>query len=173
VAERLRGILLDRSAEAIAPETEALLILAARRQHVDHVIRPALTRGMAVICDRFSDSTMAYQGYARGLDLRLLRTMNEWATGSLTPHLTLLFDVPIGIGLRRRHGHADGQNRLDQETRRFHAKVLAGFHALAQRESRRIKIVDARQSPDSVAAAVETLVLDCLHTSRSTKRRRR
>jgi dTMP kinase len=172
VAERLRGILLDSSAEALAPETEALLMLAARRQHVDHVIRPALTRGMLVLCDRFSDSTMAYQGYARGLDLKLLRTMNEWATGALTPHLTLLFDVPIAIGLRRRHGHAAGQNRLDRETRRFHSKVRAGFHALAKREPRRIKLVDAQQSPDSVAAAVETLVLDWLRTSRSTKRRR-
>jgi dTMP kinase len=172
VAERLRGILLDRSAESLAPETEALLILAARRQHVDHVIRPALARGMLVVCDRFSDSTMAYQGYARGLDLKLLRAMNEAATGALTPHLTLLFDVPISIGLRRR-GQADNQNRLDLESRRFHSKVRAGFHALAKREPRRIKIVDAQPSADSVAATVETLVLDWLRTARSPKRRRR
>lgn len=173
VAERLRGILLDRSAEALAPETEVLLILAARRQHVDHVIRPALARGMLVVCDRFSDSTMAYQGYARGLDLKLLRAMNEVATGSLTPHLTLLFDVPISIGLRRRRGQADGQNRLDLESHRFHAKVRAGFHALAKHEPRRIKIVNAQLSADSVAAAVETLVLDWLRAARSPKRRKR
>ena len=173
VAERLRSILLDRSDEAIAPETEALLILAARRQHVDHVIRPALTRGRLVVCDRFSDSTMAYQGYARGLDLKQLRMMNEWATGGLTPHLTLLFDVPIGIGLRRRRGQAGGQNRLDLETRRFHSDVRAGFHALAKREPRRIKIVDAQPSADSVSAVVESLVLDWLHTTHSPKRRRR
>lgn len=173
VAERLRSILLDRSDEDIAPETEALLILAARRQHVDHVIRPALTRGRLVVCDRFSDSTMAYQGYARGLDLKQLRTMNEWATGGLTPHLTLLFDVPIGIGLRRRRGQAGGQNRLDLETRRFHSDVRAGFHALAKREPRRIKIVDAQPSADSVSAVVESLVLDWLHTTHSPKRRRR
>lgn len=173
VAERLRSILLDRSDEAIAPETEALLILAARRQHVDHVIRPALTCGRVVVCDRFSDSTMAYQGYARGLDLKQLRAMNEWATGGLTPHLTLLFDVPIGVGLRRRRGQADGQNRLDLETRRFHSNVRAGFHALAKREPRRIKIIDAQPSLDSVATTVETLVLGWLRTARSLKQRRR
>ena len=173
VAERLRSILLDRSDEAIAPETEALLILAARRQHVDHVIRPALTRGRVVVCDRFSDSTMAYQGYARGLDVKQLRAMNEWATGGLTPHLTLLFDVPIGVGLRRRRGQAGGQNRLDLETRRFHSNVRAGFHALAKREPRRIKIIDAQPSLESVATTVETLVLDWLRTAYSPKRRRR
>jgi dTMP kinase len=173
IAERLRGILLDRSDEAIAPETEALLILAARRQHVDHVIRPALARGRLVVCDRFSDSTMAYQGYARGLDLKQLRAMNKWATGGLTPHLTVLFDIPIAIGLRRRRGQANGQNRLDLETHRFHSDVRAGFQALAKREPRRIKIVDAQPSPDSVAAAVETLVLDWLQTTHSPKGQRR
>ena len=173
VAERMRGILLDHSAEALAPETEALLILAARRQHVDHVIKPALKRGMLVVCDRFSDSTMAYQGYARGLDLKRLRVMNEWATGALVPHLTLLFDVSISIGLKRRRGHAGGQNRLDLETRRFHADVRAGFLALAMRDPRRIKIIDAKPSLDSVAATVETLVLDWLRTARSPKRPRR
>lgn len=173
VAERLRGLLLDGSAEAVAPETEALLMLAARRQHVDLVIRPALTRGTIVLCDRFTDSTMAYQGYGRGLDLKLLRVMNEWATGKLTPHLTLFFDIPVTTGLRRRHGQPADQNRLDRETSRFHSKVRAGFHALAAREPRRIKIVDARQSPDSVAAAVEILVLDRLQRSRSVRRRSR
>jgi dTMP kinase len=171
VAERLRGILLDSSAEALAPETEALVILAARRQHVDHVIRPALKRGKVVICDRFSDSTMAYQGYGRGLDLKLLRMINEWATDKLTPHLTLFFDIPITIGLRRRHGQAAGRNRLDHEARRFHSKVRTGFHALAKREPRRIKIVDARQPLDSVAAVVEALVLERLKPSRSRRRR--
>src|SRR5574338_235827 len=123
LAEQLRNLLLDKSAETIGPETEAWLILAARRQHVDHVIRPALARGMIVVCDRFSDSTMAYQGYGRGLDLRLLRKMNDWATGKLTPQLTLLFDVPVALGLRRRRGGAATQNRLDRETERFHLKV--------------------------------------------------
>lgn len=173
LAERLRSILLDHSDEVIAPETEALLMLAARRQHIDQVIRPALSRGAIVICDRFSDSTLAYQGYGRGLDLTVLRMINGWVTSKLAPHLTLFFDLPIAVGLRRRHGQAGEQNRLDHEARRFHAKVRAGFQALAEREPRRIKIVDARQSLDSVATAVETLVLGKLKRSSSLRRRPR
>lgn len=170
VAERLRSILLDGSTEAIARETEALLILAARRQHVDHVIKPALIRGMIVVCDRFSDSTIAYQGYARGLDLKLLRAMNDWATSKLAPHLTILFDIPVAIGLRRRQGQGATQNRLDREAERFHKKVRAGFLTLARCEPRRIKVVDARHSPDFVAATVETFVLDWLRTRRARNR---
>ena len=161
-AERLRSILLERSGEAMAPETETLVILAARRQHADQVIRPALARGTLVVCDRFSDSTMAYQGYARGLDLKILRKMNDWATGGLTPHLTVLFDLPAAAGLTRRRSEALSQNRLDLETERFHTKVRAGFLALAKREPRRIRIIDAHQSPDEIARHVETLVLDRL-----------
>ncbi len=167
VAEQLRAILLDHASEALAPETEALLIFAARRQHVDHVIRPALKRGTVVICDRFADSTMAYQGYGRGLDLTFLRRMHAWTTDKLAPHLTLFFDVPVTIGLRRRHTRAASQNRLDHEAHRFHAKVRAGFHALARREPRRIKIIDARQSPEVVATEVETLVLNRLQRLQS------
>ncbi|MBH0200486.1 MAG: dTMP kinase [Nitrospira sp.] len=166
VAEQLRSILLERSIEPMASETETLIILAARRQHADQVIRPALAHGALVICDRFSDSTLAYQGYARGLDLKLLRTMNDWATGGLTPHLTVLFDLPVTAGLTRRRSEAVSQNRLDLETERFHIKVRAGFLALAKREPRRIKMIDARQSPDAIALQVETLVLDRLGSLR-------
>jgi dTMP kinase len=170
IGERLRAVLLDHSTEPIAPETEAFLILAARRQHVDHVIRPALLQGRIVLCDRFFDSTLAYQGYARGLDLTLLRMMNTWATDNLVPDLTLLFDVPVTTGLRRRHRDAASQNRLDQETERFHRKVRAGFLRLARREPRRIKIVNATQPPDLTGATVEKLVLNWLHTHRLRKR---
>ena len=173
VAERLRNILLDHSAETIAPETEAYLIFAARRQHVDHIIKPALTRGMMVVCDRFSDSTMAYQGYGRGLNLRVLRMMNDWATGKLAPQLTLLFDVPVAVGLSRRRGLAATQNRLDREVERFHRKVRAGFHALARREPRRIMVIDSTQSLESVTHTVEELVLNWLKTSRTGTSRRR
>lgn len=173
LAEQLRNLLLDKSAETIAPETEAWLILAARRQHVDHVIRPALARGMVVVCDRFSDSTMAYQGYGRGLDLRVLRTMNNWATGRLAPQLTLLFDVPVPVGLRRRRSRGTTQNRLDRETEQFHRKVRAGFHALARREPRRIMVIDSTQPLESVAQTVEKLVMTRFKTyPRRTSRRR-
>ncbi|MCA1957907.1 MAG: dTMP kinase [Nitrospira sp.] len=165
IAEQLRHILLRTdSTELLAPETEVLLILAARRQHVAHVIRPALKRGAIVICDRFSDSTFAYQGYGRGLDLKILRRMNDWATGHLSPHLTLLFDLPVAMGLRRR-GTASDSNRLDREAGAFYTRVHAGFHALAKREPRRIVVVDARPSPDVVTAQMETLVFARLRRS--------
>lgn len=173
LAERLRSLLLDHSVETIAPETEAYLIFAARRQHVDHVIKPSLARGMMVVCDRFSDSTMAYQGYGRGLDLRVLRTMNSWATGKLAPQLTLLFDVPVAVGLGRRRGGASTQNRLDREADRFHRKVRAGFHALARREPRRIMLIDSTGPLESVAQTVEELVLNWLKAYRTGTSRRR
>ncbi|MEQ1680262.1 MAG: dTMP kinase, partial [Nitrospira sp.] len=163
----------DHSGETIAPETEAYLIFAARRQHVDHVIKPALARGVTVVCDRFSDSTMAYQGYGRGLDLRILRTMNDWATGKLAPQLTLLFDVPVAVGLSRRRGRATTQNRLDRETERFHRKVRAGFHVLARQEPRRIMVIDSAQPLESVTQTVEELVLNWLKTYRRRTSRRR
>ncbi|OQW35912.1 MAG: dTMP kinase [Nitrospira sp. SG-bin1] len=167
LAERLRSILLDPSAETLAPETEAYLIFASRRQHVDHVIEPALAQGKTVVCDRFSDSTMAYQGYGRGLDLRVLHTMNDWATGKLSPQLTLLFDVPVAVGLRRRRSGAAAQNRLDREAEQFHRKVRTGFQILARREPRRIRVIDAAQSLESVTQTVEKLVLNWLTTYRS------
>ncbi|MEQ1847695.1 MAG: dTMP kinase [Nitrospira sp.] len=173
LAERLRSILLDHSGETIASETEAFLMFAARRQHVDHVIKPALARGVTVVCDRFSDSTMAYQGYGRGLDLRILRTMNDWATGKLAPQLTLLFDVPVAVGLSRRRGRAATQNRLDREAERFHRKVRAGFHVLARQEPRRIMVIDSAQPLESVTQTVEELVLNWLKTYRRRTSRRR
>jgi dTMP kinase len=166
LAERLRGLLLDHSAETIAPETEAWLILAARRQHVDHVIKPALQQGMVVVCDRFSDSTIAYQGYGRGLDLRVLRTMNKWATGNLIPHLTLLFDVPVRIGLTRRRSQRASQNRLDREATQFHQKVRVGFRTLAQQEPRRMVVFDASLPLESVQRNVATVLTHWLKTRR-------
>ena len=173
LAERLRRLLLDHSAETIAPETEAWLILAARRQHVDHVINPALRQGMIVVCDRFSDSTIAYQGYGRGLDLRVLHTMNTWATGKLVPHLTLLFDVPVRIGLTRRRGQRSSQNRLDREATQFHEKVRGGFLTLARQEPRRMVVVDASRPLESVQQHVTTLITSWLKTRRIQQPRQR
>ncbi|MGE0644734.1 MAG: dTMP kinase [Nitrospira sp.] len=173
LAEQVRTLLLNHSKETIAPETEALLILAARRQHVDHVIKPALAQGKTVVCDRFSDSTMAYQGHARGLDLRILRTMNDWATGKLIPDLTLLFDVPVSVGLRRRRGQGSRQNRLDREAERFHKSVRAGFQALAKKEPRRFMMIDASASIESVEREVESRMVNWLTTNYHPKSHRR
>lgn len=170
LAEQLRNVLLANTAEPIAPETEAFVILAARRQHVDQVIAPALRKGTVVLCDRFVDSTLAYQGYARGLDIKTLRAMNAWATGGLAPNLTLLFDLPVPTGLRRRRQDTSGQNRLDREAQRFHQKVRSGFLQLARREPRRIKIVNAAQALDAIGASVSAIVLDWIGTHRTRTR---
>lgn len=172
-AEQLRAVLLKNNSESLAAETEAFVILAARRQHVDHVIAPALQQGAIVICDRFIDSTLAYQGYARGLDLNTLRTMNRWATGGLAPDRTLLFDLPVATGLRRRQRDAAGQNRLDRETKRFHENVRSGFLQLARKEPRRIKLVNAARTPDRIADDVRTLVFDWLERRRPRAGRRK
>jgi dTMP kinase len=148
--------------EPMTPECEAALVFAARAQHVIHLIRPALQEGAVVLCDRFSDSTLAYQGYARGLDLRTLRTLNRFATRGLTPDLTLLFDVPVETGLARRRQHDSEQNRLDRETRLFHARVRKGFLELAARDPHRMKVIDAAVNPDRIALDVATVVIKFL-----------
>lgn len=163
IAESLRNLLLAPTArERLLPETEALVILAARSQHVAQVIRPALEAGHVVLCDRFVDSTLAYQGYGRGLDLRLLKRFSSFASGGLAPGLTLLFDLPVAAGLTRRRKAGAGQNRLDRESAAFHERVRQGFRDLAKKNPRRIVRIDAARPPEHVAAEVERLVLDRL-----------
>jgi len=170
LAEQIRDLLLHpRIAEPISAETEACLILAARAQHVAHVIEPALRAGTVVLCDRFTDSTLAYQGFARGLKLADLRALNHVATRGITPALTLLFDLPVTIGLTRRRREGEPQNRLDREATRFHERVRAGFRTLARREPRRIKILNGRQEPDRLAREVETIVLKSLALVKRTR----
>ena len=162
-AERIREMLLGSpadspSAEPIAPECEASLILACRSQHAARVIKPALREGTVVLCDRFSDSTLAYQGYGRGLDLRVLRDLNRFATAGLTPDLTLLFDLPVPVGLGRRRRKETGQNRLDRESPRFHERVRRGFLDLAAQHPRRIRVLDGRPDPETIAMQVRSIV---------------
>jgi dTMP kinase len=159
-AEAIRHILLTASShEPVTPQTEALLILAARCQHVTHLIRPALRQGAVVLCDRFSDSTFAYQGFARGLDLQWLQAANKVATGGLTPELTVVLDLPISVGLARRRADRGQQNRLDRETERFHRKVRRGFLALAGKEPARITIVNANRPAQEVRDELTEIVL--------------
>lgn len=170
LAERIRGVMLNvppatpseylirHPAEPITSECEAALVFAARAQHVTHVIQPALQDGAIVLCDRFFDSTLAYQGYARGVNLRTLSILNRFATRGVTPHLTLLFDLPVERGLARRRRHDVEQNRLDRETRQFHTRVRKGFLALAAKEPRRLKVIDAKPDPDRIAADVMAVV---------------
>jgi dTMP kinase len=150
--------------ELITPESEALLVLAARSQHVARLIRPAVARGSIVLCDRFADSTFAYQGFGRGLSLSWLRTANEAATGGLMPDLTLLLDVPASVGLRRRGQARGSPNRLDRESLAFHQRIRRGFLSLASRAKRRIKVIDADRPAEAVRAEIEALVLGWLRT---------
>ncbi len=136
----------------VTPEAELLLFAAARAQHVQEVIRPALERGNVILCDRYTDSTLAYQGYGRGLSLDHLRAVNHIATGGLPPHFTILLDLPPEIGLARKEHEPLGDS-IGKESLEFHQKVRAGYLELAQREPIRMVVVDASLSKDQVTQA--------------------
>ena len=173
LAEIIRHVLLSASShESVTAETEALLILAARSQHVAHIIMPALQRGQIVICDRFSDSTFAYQGYGRNVNMQWIRKANDVASGGLSPDLTLLFDLPASVGLARRRKARGKQNRLDRESERFHRKVRRGFLALSRQSPRRITVIDATQQPDDIASATQALVFKRLSRYRLRRKRK-
>jgi dTMP kinase len=173
-AEAIRRILLTASPhESIAPQTEALLILAARCQHVTHVIRPALERRTVVLCDRFSDSTFAYQGFGRNLDLQWLQAANAVATDGLAPDLTLVLDLPVSVGLARRQADRGPLNRLDRETARFHRKVRKGFLALAAKEPHRMTIVNANRPAHEVRDELTEIVVGWMARQRHLPRRTR
>lgn len=144
IGTQVREILLHGS--DLDVWTEAFLFLADRRQHCINVIRPALEEGVWVICDRFTDSTIAYQGYASGADVAVLREMNQIATGGLTPDLTLLLDVPPEVALAR----LSNLNRLDQMPPDYHARVREGFLKEAEREPKRWHVLDASLPPERV-----------------------
>ncbi|HXH20818.1 MAG TPA: dTMP kinase [Dehalococcoidia bacterium] len=150
LGEALRRLLMhDHAAKSI--EAEVLLFLAARAELVNTVIRPALQQGTVVVCDRFSDSTIAYQGYGRGVDTGSIRTLNRWATGGLEPDVTVLLDVPVEVGRRRKHGDDDIFYR---ESEAFHTRVREGYHFLAARDPGRWLVVDGTLPPEEIAAQV-------------------
>lgn len=151
--ERVRAVLLDRDSGGLQPTAEALLFGAARAELVAQIIRPALANGCVVLCDRYTDSTLAYQGFGRGLDKDDLRAMNAFATGGLAPDLTLLFDLDVQEGLRRRHAEGGAITRLDAESVVFHERVAAGYRALAAAEPGRWRVVDAGRAVDDVVEA--------------------
>ncbi|MGI9952584.1 dTMP kinase [Moorellaceae bacterium AZ2] len=164
LAEAIRRLLLSSWPEQVLGITEVLLYAAGRAQHVQGKILPALEAGQVVLCDRFVDSTLAYQGFGRGLNPELVRRINDLATGGITPHLTLLLDLPPEEGLRRSRDGEGGRalDRFEQEDLDFHRRVREGYLELARREPGRIKIIDALGSKDEVFrqvwGAVETLL---------------
>jgi dTMP kinase len=141
LAETAREIILH-SQTPLSPRAELLLFGAARAQHVDELITPALNQGDWVLCDRFVDSTLAYQGGGLGLDAEFIRMQNDYATNGLTPHLTLLFDVDVRVALERRAAQR-GEDRIEERGLQFQERVRAGFLELAKNEPQRIQIIDA------------------------------
>lgn len=149
IGDQIRRILLDPQNQDMLPEAEILLFSASRAQLVGQVIRPALQRGAIVICDRFADSTLAYQGYGRGLDLDRLRMITELATGGLVPDLTIYLDLDVEEGLRRKRLEEpedhDSWNRLDRQAVEFYQRVRQGYLELATAEPERWLVVDGSQ----------------------------
>ncbi|WP_454193212.1 dTMP kinase [Paenibacillus sp. Marseille-Q7038] len=162
IAEKIRSIILDPEHTAMDARTEALLYAAARRQHLVEKVIPALEEGLIVLCDRFVDSSLAYQGYARGIGVEEIRSINLFATEEITPNVTIYFDVDPEIGFARIAANQEREvNRLDLENRLFHDKVRAGYLKLVENEPERIKMIDASLSPDEVFCSL-IANLDCV-----------
>jgi len=167
-AERLRQILLERSAEPMPASCELLLMFAARASHLENLVRPAIRRGAWVLCDRFTDATYAYQGGGRGLPLSHIDALAGIVHPDFGPDLTLLLDVPVEVGLARardRNG-ADGPDRFEAEQRGFFERVRATYLARARREPGRFRVIDAAAAADQVAAAVRGCLGSLLEGSR-------
>lgn len=154
LAEQIRRTVLDRGEERLSPEAELLLMFAARAVHLDNLVRPALRRGAWVLCDRFTDATRAYQGGGRGIDAGLIETLARAVHGDLVPDMTLLLDLPVEIGLGRARARREGlADRFETETLQFFERVRAAYLALARREPRRFRVLDATLPPDALREA--------------------
>jgi dTMP kinase len=160
-AELIRGLVTDPDL-AVGARTEALLYAAARAQLVDEELQPLLARGVCVLLDRFVDSSLAYQGAGRGLGLAAVREINDFATGGLTPDLTLLLTVDPAVGRRRSDGRDVAPDRLELEGEAFFARIADAYRELAAAEPERIKTIDASQRPGSVLAAALVAVGDLI-----------
>jgi dTMP kinase len=145
---------LEGAAERWDAVSEVLLFYAARRDHAEKLIRPALARGAWVICDRFADSTVAYQGYGRGLPLDDLKSVHRFALGDFAPDLTLILDLPIDLGHARAARRAAAADRFERLDRAFHERLREGFRQIAMAEPGRCVLIDAAGDPDSVHRAV-------------------
>ena len=149
ISEKLREILLDAKNSEMTDITEALLYAASRAQHVEEKILPAVKEGKIVICDRFLDSSIVYQGYARGLDIEMIKTINSFALSKIKPDITLFFDIRPEIGILRKKNMHD-LDRMEQEKIDFHNKVYNGYKALLNENPERIKRIDAEKTIDEV-----------------------
>jgi dTMP kinase len=161
IGDQIRQVLVRMENKELHPRTEILLFLAARAQLVEQLIKPALQDGKIILCDRYGDSTLAYQGYGHGLDLLQLRQMLDFATDHLKPDLTILMDLDVKTGLMRKKAEAEW-NRLDAYEVLFHERVREGYLNLAHEEPKRWRIVDASQGIDAVQEDLFQIILDAL-----------
>lgn len=164
LGEEIRALLLGHRHDGMALTTETLLVFAARAEHLERVVRPALAAGRWVLCDRFTDATYAYQGGGRGVSLERIAILENWVQEDLRPDLTLLFDLPVAVGLKRagRRGAAD---RFEREEKAFFERVRAIYLERARQRPDRYRIVDADRSVDAIRAEVETILAGWLERS--------
>jgi dTMP kinase len=161
IGRQIRSLLLHPESSDLAPTAELLLYMADRAQHLDTVVRPALTAGKMVVCDRYFDATLVYQGYARGLDKTMIRQLHRLACGGLFPQLTLLLDLDPDVGLTRAwtrinaDGANDHESRFEQERLAFHHQVRAGYLDLARQEPGRFQVIDAAADQEAVRGQIE------------------
>lgn len=158
IGDQIRACLHDVNNTAMTPSAELLLYSASRAQLVGELIHPALAQGQIVLCDRYADSTLAYQGYGRGLDLASLHQITHFATGGLQPDLTLLLDLDVEAGLARRQSGGEEMNRLDREAVAFHQRVRRGYFQLVQTDPHRWVVIDADRPIEAVQTEIRELV---------------
>ncbi|MBM7610072.1 dTMP kinase [Lysinibacillus composti] len=167
ISEKIREVILNPNHTAMDEHTEALLYAAARSQHYFEKVEPALKQGKLVLCDRFIDSSLAYQGHARGLGIEEVLSINEFAIGKQMPDLTILFDLEPEVGLARIHAHSDREvNRLDVESLAFHKKVRQGYREVVKRYPNRIVVVNADQSIEQVIDEVWKILKEVVTKSK-------
>ncbi|MFL6562442.1 MAG: dTMP kinase [Bacillus sp. (in: firmicutes)] len=163
IAEQIRSVILDKGNTSMDPRTEALLYAAARRQHLIEKVKPALAEGKIVLCDRFVDSSLAYQGYARGLGIDEVFAINQFAIENLMPELTIYFDIEPELGLKRINKNKGREiNRLDLENLEFHQKVSTGYHLLIERFPDRIQSIDASGTVEEVFQETLKIIVEKL-----------
>ena len=155
IGEKLRELLLN---EPMHLETEALLMFAARREHIAQVIEPALARGEWVVCDRFVDASFAYQGGGRGLDWKKLEDLAQWVLGDLQPDLTLIFDAPVEVAQQRLHAATANPDRFEQEQAAFFERVRSAYLRIAAENPCRVRLIDATQTPDTINKLLENII---------------
>ena len=167
IADKIREVLLDAANSGMVPLAELFLYAAARAQHVSEIITPALEAGKIVLCDRFTDATVAYQGHGRQLDPALIEQLNRLATGRVRPHLTILLDCPVEVGLGRALARIEAttgakEERFEQESLQFHHRVRTGYLQLAAAEPDRFVVIDGNRDIMEVRAEITTAVLSRL-----------